>query len=353
MNNDIQNFSHINYDKNDNENDVNEASDIDDEPDDSSLKDIYTGQTFTTFEVLEICLKRYAEKMSFEIRIVRCEKEDGSWARKSYKCHHGGKYEPKKKVDPTHNRNQESARIECGFLVNAACSNLVFVNKFVSEHNHALQSTPALQEFSPALRKIPDNIMEEIQFYVQECYLGATVLKRILRNKYPNQDIYNQDLTSAICRFKSNAQIKNDAATLIEHLKKLHEEDSEWYFQVNLEGIDNRLSKIFWMSPKQRRMWSRYHDVVINDNTCKTNKYSMPLSVFIIIDSDQRSRIVATAVVCDETVSTYEWILEQTMRATGDLQPAIIFTDADPAMQVAISNKYPRTIVRHCAFHMG
>ena len=89
-----------------------------------------------------------------------------------------------------------------------------------------------------------------------------------------------------ICKFKSNAQIKNDVATLIEHLKILHEEDPEWYFQVDLEGIDNRLSRIFWMSPKQRRMWSRYHDVVINDNTCKTNKYSMPLSVFIIIDSD-------------------------------------------------------------------
>ncbi|CAB4442560.1 unnamed protein product [Rhizophagus irregularis] len=143
--NDIQNFSHINYDENDNENDVNEASDIDDEPDDSSLKEIYTGQTFTTFEVLEICLKRYAEKMGFEIRIVRCEKEDGSWARKSYKCHHGA-YRKR--------------------------PNLMFINKFVSEHNHALQSTPALQEFSPALCKIPDNIMEEIQFYVQECHLA-------------------------------------------------------------------------------------------------------------------------------------------------------------------------------------
>ncbi|CAB4374630.1 unnamed protein product [Rhizophagus irregularis] len=139
--NNIQNFFHINYDENDNENDVNEASDIDDEPDDSFLKEIYTGQTFTTFEVFEIYLKRYAEKMGFEIRIVRCEKEDGSWARKSYKCHHGDKYEPKKKVDPTHNRNQESTRIECGFLVNATyckCPNLVFINKFVSEHNYAL-----------------------------------------------------------------------------------------------------------------------------------------------------------------------------------------------------------------------
>ena len=65
----------------------------------------------------------------------------------------------RKKVDPTCNRSQESARIECGFLVNAAYrkrSNLVFINKFVSEHNHASQSTSALQEFPPILRKIPD-----------------------------------------------------------------------------------------------------------------------------------------------------------------------------------------------------
>ncbi|CAG8663863.1 911_t:CDS:2, partial [Scutellospora calospora] len=57
--------------------------------------------------------------------------------------------------------------------------------------------------------------------------------------------------------------------------------------------------------------------------------------------------IAATAVVCDETVLTYEWILEQTKLATGNLQPKTIFTDADPAMQVAISNQYPETIVQH------
>lgn len=48
-----------------------------------------------------------------------------------------------------------------------------------------------LQKFSPASCKIPDNIIEEIQFYVQEYHLNVTVLKRILHNKYSNQDIYN------------------------------------------------------------------------------------------------------------------------------------------------------------------
>ncbi|PKB92738.1 hypothetical protein RhiirA5_443562 [Rhizophagus irregularis] len=95
-----------------------------------------------------------------------------------------------------------------------------------------------------------------------------------------------------ICRFKANIQIKNDAAALVEYLVKLHAENPEWYFKVDFESIDNRLSKIFWMSPEQKKMWY--------------------------------SRIVATAIVCDETVSTYEWILEQTKNATGDLQPATI-----------------------------
>ena len=106
--------------------------------------------------------------------------------------------------------------------------NLVFVNKFISEHNHTLQNDTVLQEFSPLLYRIPDDIMEKIQFYVQKCHLGTTVLKKILRKKYPDQDIYNQDLYNMICRFKTNIQIKNDAAMLVENLIKLHAEDAEF-----------------------------------------------------------------------------------------------------------------------------
>ncbi|CAG8468138.1 14840_t:CDS:2 [Funneliformis caledonium] len=68
---------------------------------------------------------------------------------------------------------------------------------------------------------IPDNVIEEIQFYVKENHLKATVLKRILQNKYPDHEIYNQDLYNTIYRFKSDAQIKNDAATLLENFDKL------------------------------------------------------------------------------------------------------------------------------------
>ncbi|RGB38045.1 hypothetical protein C1646_812924 [Rhizophagus diaphanus] len=170
-----------------------------DEPEDSLLKEIYSGQTFTSFEILEQSLKRYASQKGFEIRIT-------------YKCHHGGKYIPKKQVDPTQTRDRESIRIECGFLVNASyrkCQNLVFVNKFVNEHNHELQNGIDLQEFSPLLRKIPDNIIEEIQFYVQECHLVfENLLQQFIEQQTLSLSAQNDDLTEEVLDISNPIQHK-------------------------------------------------------------------------------------------------------------------------------------------------
>ncbi|CAG8788748.1 3323_t:CDS:2, partial [Gigaspora rosea] len=170
------------------EGDIFENGDSEDEPGDSALKEIHTEQTFTSFEVLERCLKHYSTRMGFATKIVRVEKEGDICVRKTYKCRHGGKYQPKKKLDPTENRERESACIDCGFILNAAYRkrlNLVFVNKFIEKHNHELSDSKMHQQFLPHLRKIPTNIKDEIQFYVQECHFGAHLM-----NKYPETQKY-------------------------------------------------------------------------------------------------------------------------------------------------------------------
>ncbi|CAG8829298.1 36527_t:CDS:1, partial [Racocetra persica] len=69
-----------------NKTDVFEDGDSENELEDSPLKEIYTDQTFTSFEVLEQCLKRYLIRISFETKIVRVEKENDICVRKIYKC---------------------------------------------------------------------------------------------------------------------------------------------------------------------------------------------------------------------------------------------------------------------------
>ncbi|CAG8813062.1 15479_t:CDS:2, partial [Gigaspora margarita] len=217
-----------------------EISGSDDEPDDSPLKEIYSKQTFTSFDLLEKYLKCYSMQIGFETKIVRAEKENNVMVRKIYKCRHEGKCLPKKKLDPTQNRERASSCIECGFMLNTSyckSTNLVHINKLDENHNHELNNSEL------------------------KCHLGATVLRRILRNKFPNQDIYSQDLYNIINKYKADSQTKNDAVTLYEYLLKLQQENPEWYFKVDFKGIDNRLSKIFWISSEQKRLWARFHDV--------------------------------------------------------------------------------------------
>ncbi|CAG8666898.1 11416_t:CDS:2, partial [Racocetra fulgida] len=97
----------------------NDSGNSENEPEDSPLKKIYTEQMFTSFEVLEQCLKWYSNRISFETKIVRIEKENDVCFKKTYKCRHGGKYSPKKKLDPTTNKNQEHYE-ELQILLNTA-----------------------------------------------------------------------------------------------------------------------------------------------------------------------------------------------------------------------------------------
>ncbi|CAG8832520.1 9266_t:CDS:1, partial [Racocetra persica] len=45
-------------------------------------------------------------------------------------------------------------------------------------------------------------------------------------------------------------------------------------------------------------------------------------------------------------------ILEQTILAANSLQPTMIFTDTNLAMQVAIANKYSEAIVQYYIFYI-
>ena len=106
------------------------------------------------------------------------------------------------------------------------------------------------------------------------------------------------------------------------------------------------------MTSEQIILWIKYHDVIINDNTAKTNMYNMPLSVFVRIDNNGRTRLLAQAIINNETFETYQWILQCISKAI-EKQPIVFFTDANPAMDVAIPIQFPNSYHAHCIYHIG
>ena len=103
------------------------------------------------------------------------------------------------------------------------------------------------------------------------------------------------------------------------------------------------------MSPEQVQLWMTYHDVILNDNTHKTNQFNMPLSLFTAVDNHFRTRLVAQALVNDETKETYEWLLTSTLQATNHT-PQVFITDSDLGMDAAIDSQYSGVYQLHCIY---
>ena len=124
-----------------------------------------------------------------------------------------------------------------------------------------------------------------------------------------------------------------------------------WIVKPRLEPVSRKLISLFWMSPVQRELYSKFNDVVILDTTYNTNRFQMMLCIITVIDNNYKTRIIACAIIEDETLDTYRWIFDTILTETED-HPGVIFTDSDPAMICSIKEIYPNTHHLLCIFHI-
>ncbi|SRR6266498_2573581 len=54
-------------------------------------------------------------------------------------------------------------------------------------------------------------------------------------------------------------------------------------------------------------LWPKFHDIIIHDNTLKTNRYKIALSLFVVIDNNYKIRIVAQVLTKYETQVNYNY----------------------------------------------
>src|SRR5207247_2401452 len=112
------------------------------------------------------------------------------------------------------------------------------------------------------------------------------------------------------------------------------QKDEPTMFVQPLINVDsNRLCGIFWMTASQIILWSRYSDVILHDNTSRTNKYNYPLSLFILVDNEGKSRLVAQAFLkarnslcIDVFEQRFQALLEKYPNAYDYLQSTIYST---------------------------
>ena len=69
----------------------------------------------------------------------------------------------------------------------------------------------------------------------------------------------------------------------------------------------------------------------------------MALSLFITVDNNYKTKIVAQALIKYKTQADYNWILNCTLQASNNHSPKVLFTDKDPAIIAAVQSVYLQT----------
>ncbi|GBC51893.2 protein FAR1-RELATED SEQUENCE 5-like [Rhizophagus irregularis DAOM 181602=DAOM 197198] len=272
-----------------------------------------------------------------------------------FKCDLGGRY-TEKLLRPTLGKEKSKGTKKQGCMwqmnVNRRINSpIVTVMLFNNEHNHEILTDTI--KFSTCYKNFTEEIMEQIEFYVVHGRCDAGTIRNLLQPKYPDRVFLTQDLGNAIQKIKQEKGLNNlgDAASLLMRLLELQADDPAWFVKPLIDDTSNRLIGIFWMSPEQRERWSKFYDIIIHDNTARTNKYNYPLSLFILIDNYNKSRLAAQAFIQDEKQESYEWLLRCCLEAC-EIPPLTFITDADPAMIAAISTVFPETHHMQCLYHL-
>ena len=92
--------------------------------------------------------------------------------------------------------------------------------------------------------------------------------------------------------------------------------------------------------------------VLTFDTTYRTNAYKKPLVVLVGVNHHHQTVVLGCALLMDESIATYEWVLETFLITMMNKKPISVVIDGDKAMRKAIKKVLPKACHRMCSWHL-
>ncbi|XP_015573890.1 protein FAR1-RELATED SEQUENCE 4 isoform X2 [Ricinus communis] len=213
-----------------------------------------------------------------------------------------------------------------------------YIYSFVKDHNHEL--LPAQVHFFRSHRNA-DSLKSDARIRRRKNL--ATVSK--LFGAYQNVDCLEGYMRNQHDKGRTLVLEAGDAQLLLELFMHMQEDNPKFFYAVDLNE-EHRLRNFFWVDAKGVEDFNNFGDVVCLDTTYFTNKYKLPLVLFIGVNHHIQPTLLGCALIADETVYTFYWLMQTWYIAMGERAPRMMLTDQNNAIKTAIAAVFPQT--RHC-----
>lgn len=269
------------------------------------------------------------------------------------RCARGRVQQHDKSIDPSDHRKSKTIRKICSARVNIR-RNAGGFYRYTSvdlNHNHPALIDGELPVFNPPT--------EDQKALVQELVSLKNLKRRdiyvLLQSHFPEHPLNMKQISNLLDAAKRSVRdrvndVGGDMVALVAFLMKKKEEDPRWVVFVEVDG-ENRFHRLFFMSPTQRDLLTRFSDVIINDVALMRNKYNLPLNNWVVIDHQQKTRSLAYALHTTETIEDHKWAVDHLFSLLPPHPSRVYFSDFDLAVDHVMSSKD----VWHglCLHHLG
>ena len=129
----------------------------------------------------------------------------------------------------------------------------------------------------------------------------------ILKEEFSNTVtwVYN-DLYNFIYQKEGTLEKREfDADNFVRELEHLKSKDKEFQYEVLINPETNEFQQAIWMFPEQKMNYCRFYDVVVFDNTYKTNRFGMPFGIFTGVNNYGKSICFAGVLMHNESVESF------------------------------------------------
>jgi hypothetical protein len=103
-------------------------------------------------------------------------------------------------------------------------------------------------------------------------------------------------------------------------------EQNENFFSDYQIDEEKRIKNIFWSNASCRAAYADFGDCITFDTTYRSNKYHLPLAVFVGVNNHLQSTIFGVALMGDESIDSFKWVFSTFLNCMGGKQPICILT---------------------------
>ncbi|XP_024989154.1 protein FAR1-RELATED SEQUENCE 5-like [Cynara cardunculus var. scolymus] len=286
------------------------------------------GDSFKSVESTEKMFRKYAKEAGFDVRLSNKKiNKLGRITSRFYVCSKEGrpqsKYFDSLDVLPG-GRTIRNSNIKCSGC--GACLKIHLVKepnqyevyKFVEQHNHILFNKEEMR-FSRSKRQLHYADHKNV-FHGSSSKVGVTKSHRFMKAVKGGVD------SSSGRKFVLS------------------------FFEYKCD--DKELLAIFWADETARSNFREFGDAISFDATFRTNKHAMIFVPFVAIDNHKKSVVVGAALIHNESLVDYTWVLKAFVKAHGR-QPRFVITDQCESMKQAIPIAFPESRHRLCMWHIS